>query len=101
MRGLRQLTDDRGEFAGDLRTSWSVWLPSAVRVVPTVCRPPLISVVSCARCSTSVCIGRTAWCSASNSSGAVSCRPRVASVNAEMVVGLSGSVADDRVRVRR
>ena len=73
-------------------TSRSVWLLSAVRVVPVVCRPPLTRESSCARCATRVCIGCTAVCSASSSSGAVERSPRVASIRADTVVG-PGSVA--------
>ena len=73
-------------------TSLSVWLFSAVSVVPSVCSPPLISESSWVRCWTSVRIGSTATCSASINSGAVCCSPRAASMSAETVVG-PGSVA--------
>ncbi|SHY11457.1 Uncharacterised protein [Mycobacteroides abscessus subsp. abscessus] len=48
-------------------------------MVPTVVRPPLIRLVSCSRFSTKVCMGLTAWCSESISSGAVCLSPSVAS----------------------
>ena len=74
-------------------TIWSMWLSRAVCVVPNVFIPALINDVSCARCSASTCIGWTAWCSASTSSGAVCCSPRVASTRADTVLGPAGSVA--------
>ena len=60
--------------------------------------PALIRLVSWARCSATTCMAGTAWCNASNSSGADFCNARDASISAEMVV-LSGVCCHDRVEL--